>query len=71
MKFIPMGFDHIVLHVRDQAVSKAFYEGVLGCTVAKINPIASIIHLRFGEQLIHLIPPATTDTPGCRLWAWR
>ena len=56
MKFIPMGFDHIVLHVRDQAVSKAFYESVLGCTVAKINPVASIVHLRFGEQLIDLIP---------------
>jgi len=51
MKFIPMGFDHIVLYVRDQAVSKEFYEGVLGCTVAKINPSVPIIHLRFGEQL--------------------
>ena len=56
MKFIPMGFDHIVLYVRDQAVSKEFYEGVLGCTVAKINPSVPIIHLRFGEQLIDLIP---------------
>jgi len=67
MKFIPMGFDHIVLYVRDQAVSKAFYEGVLGCTVAKINPIASIIHLRFGEQLIDLIHgngPAKSEKEG-------
>jgi catechol 2,3-dioxygenase-like lactoylglutathione lyase family enzyme len=56
MKFVPMGFDHIVLHVRDQAVSQKFYESVLGCTVAKINPIVRIIHLRFGEQLIDLIP---------------
>jgi catechol 2,3-dioxygenase-like lactoylglutathione lyase family enzyme len=67
MTFIPMGFDHIVLYVRDQAVSKAFYEGVLGCTVAKINPTFSIIHLRFGEQLIDLIPgngPAKSEKEG-------
>ena len=56
MKFVPMGFDHIVLYVRDQAVSQKFYEDVLGCTVAKINPRIPIIHLRFGEQIIDLIP---------------
>lgn len=56
MKFVPMGFDHIVLYVRDQAASQKFYESVLGCTVAKINPVVKIVHLRFGEQLIDLIP---------------
>jgi glyoxylase I family protein len=67
MKFVPMGFDHIVLYVRDQAASQKFYEGVLGCTVAKINPRVPIIHLRFGEQLIDLIPgngPAQSEKQG-------
>ena len=40
---------------------------VLGCTVAKINPSVPIIHLRFGEQLIDLIPgngPAKSEKEG-------
>jgi glyoxylase I family protein len=54
--FTPMGIDHVVLMVRDQAASQKFYIDVLGCTVDAINERAKIIHLRFGEQQIDLVP---------------
>ena len=54
--FKPLGIDHVVLRVRDQAVSQQFYVDVLGCTVARINERISLIHLRFGEALIDLVP---------------
>ena len=59
--FKPLGFDHVVLRVRDQAVSQRFYVDVLGCTVDHVNERISLIHLRFGDQLIDLVP-ATTGT---------
>ena len=52
----PLGFDHIVLKVRDQAASTSFYVDALGCTVDHVNERISLVHLRFGEQLIDLIP---------------
>ena len=52
----PLGLDHVVLTVRDQAKSRQFYEDVLGCTLAKFNERISLIHLRFGEALIDLLP---------------
>ena len=61
--FKPLGIDHVVLRVRDQAVSQQFYVDVLGCTVARINERISLIHLRFGEQLIDLLP-ASAPAPG-------
>lgn len=54
--FTPLGLDHLVLYVRDQAASQKFYTEVLGCTVDAVNERASIIHLRFGEQQIDLVP---------------
>ena len=54
--FKPLGFDHVVLRVRDQAVSEQFYVDVLGCTVDHVNERISLIHLRFGDQLIDLVP---------------
>lgn len=54
--FTPLGLDHVVLLVRDQAVSQIFYTAVLGCTVDAVNEKAQIIHLRFGEQQIDLVP---------------
>ena len=52
----PLGLDHVVLRVTDQARSQRFYEDVLGCTLAKFNERISLIHLRFGEALIDLVP---------------
>lgn len=56
--FTPLGIDHVVLRVRDQARSQRFYCDVLGCTVAKVNERVSLIHLRFGDQMIDLLPAA-------------
>jgi catechol 2,3-dioxygenase-like lactoylglutathione lyase family enzyme len=60
--FTPLGLDHVVLRVRDQAASQRFYVDVLGCTVARVNERISLIHLRFGDQLIDLLP-ATAAPP--------
>ena len=49
--FKPLGIDHIVLRVRDQARSQRFYEDVLGCTLAKLSERISLIHLRFGDAI--------------------
>jgi catechol 2,3-dioxygenase-like lactoylglutathione lyase family enzyme len=56
MPFTPLGLDHVVLRVRDQAATQAFYIDVLGCTLERINAPLSLIHLRFGEQLIDILP---------------
>ena len=62
--FKPLGIDHVVLRVRDQAVSQRFYVDVLGCTVARINERISLIHLRFGEQMIDLVPGSAPAPEG-------
>jgi len=54
--FTPLGLDHVVLRVRDQGASQAFYIDVLGCTLERVNAPLSLIHLRFGDQLIDLLP---------------
>ena len=54
--FVPLGIDHVVLRVRDQAASQRFYIDVLGCTLEHINEPIRLVHLRFGEQLIDLLP---------------
>ncbi|HYB70822.1 MAG TPA: VOC family protein [Candidatus Bathyarchaeia archaeon] len=54
--FEPLGLDHVVLRVRDQAVSRRFYEEVLGCKLDHFNERISLMQLRFGEQLIDLLP---------------
>jgi glyoxylase I family protein len=56
--FTPLGLDHIVLRVRDQAASQKFYVETLGCQVDHINDRIALIQLRFGEQLIDLLPAA-------------
>ena len=62
--FKPLGIDHVVLRVRDQAASQQFYVDVLGCTVARINERISLIHLRFGEQMIDLVPGSAPAPEG-------
>ena len=54
--FTPLGLDHVVLRVRDQAASQRFYMDVLGCTLDHHNERISLVQLRFGEQLIDLFP---------------
>lgn len=47
--------DHVVLRVRDMATSIAFYETVLGLTIARDRPELGLVHLRAGASLIDLI----------------
>jgi len=54
--FEPLGLDHVVLRVRDQAASERFYVDVLGCTVDHVNTRVALVQLRFGEALIDLLP---------------
>ena len=54
--FEPLGLDHLVLHVRDQAVAQRFYIDVLGCTLDHVNQAISLVQLRFGAHLIDLLP---------------
>ena len=54
--FIPLGLDQVVLRVRDQAASQRFYTDVLGCTLDHVNEAVRLVQLRFGEQLIDLLP---------------
>jgi glyoxylase I family protein len=54
--FDPLGLDHIVLRVSDQEAAQRFYIDVLGCTLDHVNARISLVQLRFGEQLIDLLP---------------
>ena len=54
--FQPLGLDHVVLRVADQAASRTFYEDVLGCTLEFINEPIRLVQLRFGDALIDLLP---------------
>lgn len=62
--FTPLGLDHIVLSVRDQAVSQRFYMDVLGCALDHVNERISLIQLRFGEHLIDLVPATGEGRTG-------
>ncbi len=61
--FKPLGLDHVVLRVADQARSQRFYVEHLGCTVDHVNERISLIHLRFGDHMIDLLP-ASADAPA-------
>ncbi len=54
--FEPLGLDHVVLRVKDQEASRRFYTETLGCTVDHVNARISLVQLRFGAQLIDLLP---------------
>jgi catechol 2,3-dioxygenase-like lactoylglutathione lyase family enzyme len=60
--FTPLGLDHVVLVVQDQQASQRFYMDVLGCTLDHVNERISLIHLRFGEHFIDLLP-VTPERP--------
>lgn len=60
--FEPLGLDHVVLRVRDQDVSRRFYMERLGCTLDHVNERISLVQLRFGEQLIDLLPAGASET---------
>jgi catechol 2,3-dioxygenase-like lactoylglutathione lyase family enzyme len=61
--FTPLGLDHVVFRVKDQIASQQFYVDVLGCTVDHVNERISLVHLRFGEHYIDLLP-ATAAEPA-------
>lgn len=55
MNFQVQRLDHIVLRVRHLARSLAFYQQVLGCTVARDRPDLGLVHLRLGVSMLDLI----------------
>jgi catechol 2,3-dioxygenase-like lactoylglutathione lyase family enzyme len=64
-QFQPLGLDHVVLRVRDQEVSRRFYTDILHCTLDHMNERISLMQLRFGAQLIDLLPAgAGAQTAG-------
>lgn len=58
----PLGLDHVVLRVSDQARSQRFYTELLGLTLDHVNEAARLIQLRCGQSLIDLLPLAEGDT---------
>jgi catechol 2,3-dioxygenase-like lactoylglutathione lyase family enzyme len=73
--FTPLGLDHVVFRVRDQAAAQRFYVDLLGCTVDHVNERISLIHLRFGESTTYACRSAATistrSPPPCASGAWR
>jgi catechol 2,3-dioxygenase-like lactoylglutathione lyase family enzyme len=61
--FTPLGLDHVVFRVADLDAARRFYVDVLGCTVDHVNERLSLVHLRFGEHYIDLLP-ATAAAPA-------
>ncbi len=53
--FRPLGLDHVVLRVTDVARAKAFYCGVLGAHVEKVQEALGLHQLRAGTALIDLV----------------
>ena len=64
--FEPLGLDHVVLRVRDQAASQRFYIDVLGCRLDNVNARISLVQLGFGAALIDLLPADGPPPPEGR-----
>lgn len=47
--------DHVVFRVRDLEASVAYYEGVLGCQVARRRPDLGLVHIRAGDSMVDLV----------------
>lgn len=62
--FEPLGLDHVVLRVSDQDASRRFYMDMLGCALDHVNERISLVQLRFGEQLIDLLPAGADERTG-------
>lgn len=50
-----LGFDHIVLRVRDRARMVSFYTQALGCSVDRDRPELGLTHLRAGRDMIDIV----------------
>jgi catechol 2,3-dioxygenase-like lactoylglutathione lyase family enzyme len=55
------GLDHVVLLVTDMERARAFYCGVLGCTVDGALPQHGMLQLRAGAALIDLVAVNTAE----------
>lgn len=60
----PLELDHVVLRVRDQAVSQRFYIDLLGLTLDHVNPKVNLVQLRCGRHLIDLLPLPPGSAPA-------
>ncbi|MBT6089794.1 MAG: VOC family protein [Rhodospirillaceae bacterium] len=58
--FTVLGLDHVVLRVRDMDTAKAFYCGLLGCTVERAVDDIGLVQLRAGASLIDLVDVNST-----------
>jgi len=56
--------DHVVLRVRDQAVSQRFYTELLGLTLDHVNEPIRLVQLRAGRHLIDLLPLGAGESAG-------
>lgn len=59
-----LGFDHIVLRIRDKDRMLGFYREVLGCALDRDRPELGLTHVRAGAQMIDLV---TLDGPLGRM----
>ncbi len=50
-----VGIDHVVLRACDLGRMRAFYEGVLGCTIERVIDELGLYQLRAGRSLIDLV----------------
>jgi glyoxylase I family protein len=62
--FDVLELDHVVLRVRDQAVSQRFYTDVLGLTLDHVNEAVRLVQLRAGRHLVDLLPLGPEEPPA-------